>query len=376
MCNRIELLIVKLDYFFKNLIISLCRKFLFLSTVDPFSVHRILIFRNGSMGDTICALPAIFSIHDNFRESSIDILSNAGGSERISISNVINNPYIRKSIDYRELSGYRLLKLLRREKYDLIVELPQADAPFLSQLRNMFFFRLVGIPRGFGWKISVTYLFPKVQETLIHFDREPIRLLKILREYGLKCSERYEWNFTKEEFNTVGSVISEYKLDGTKCFIVLSIGGKYHRNWWPLERYSSVAQFVASKGYLPVVVGGKDDISRAQVIAGHAGAVNLCGELSVRETALLMKHAVLVISNDTGTLHMAYSVGANVIGLYSAREYPNKWFPPLESGNVALRQSQLPCSICVAKPCEDNICIKQISVKDVIFRIRVLLGDV
>ena len=62
------------------------------------TIKKILIFRNGSFGDTICALPAINTIRKNFPDSDIDIMTNSGGKTLVSIENIIDGSMINEFI--------------------------------------------------------------------------------------------------------------------------------------------------------------------------------------------------------------------------------------------------------------------------------------
>ncbi|MGH9792807.1 MAG: glycosyltransferase family 9 protein, partial [Candidatus Acidiferrales bacterium] len=95
---------------------------------------------------------------------------------------------------------------------------------------------------------------------------------------------------------------------------------------------------------------------------GHA--INLAGASSLLELAALMKKASLVISNDSGPMHLAAAVGTPVIGLFG-RTDPRR-VGPYGAGNVALKKP-FDCSGCSRRACaREQSCLKLITVDDVL----------
>ncbi len=62
-------------------------------------------------------------------------------------------------------------------------------------------------------------------------------------------------------------------------------------------------------------------------------------------------------------MHLSYAVGTPVIGIFSSRDFQKKWFPP--EGNIALRNNNVPCSLCFSETCNNNICMQGISLEEV-----------
>src|SRR5690349_14196661 len=135
----------------KNLILRLSASLLFTSTKSP---KKVLLFRTGSIGDNICAMPAIVSIRRHFKDAELHILTNAGGKNLVSLENLLSAEYYDRIIDYSGTPRRALLRILKEGSYDLVIELPQDQASLMTELRNMLFFRLAGIRSGFGWEVN------------------------------------------------------------------------------------------------------------------------------------------------------------------------------------------------------------------------------
>jgi len=110
------------------------------------------------------------------------------------------------------------------------------------------------------------------------------------------------WSFSIETQNSVNDVLNN-KLNNT-AFIALAPSAAWEMKRWPIENWKKVIELMPNKTF--VVFGGKDDHFCEELVVGNETRVfNFAGKLSLAESSLLVKHAELVISGDTGLLHVA-----------------------------------------------------------------------
>ncbi len=112
--------------------------------------------------------------------------------------------------------------------------------------------------------------------------------------------------------------------------IVLSPVGKREANKWPAERFNKLASYlIKNHNAKIIIIGGKSDLKDAQVIKNGLDneALILAGELDLLETIELFKRCSFLVSNDTGTAHMAAAVSLPVVGIYGVRNVFGSWFP-------------------------------------------------
>lgn len=120
--------------------------------------------------------------------------------------------------------------------------------------------------------------------------------------------------------------------------IALNPGSSESQRRWPAAQFAALAGRLAQDGFHPILVGAPSDAAAcAQVQAQCAVPVtNLCGQTSVSQMALLLSRAQLLISNDTGAVHIASAVGCPVVGLFGATAYFAET-SPWSKGNLILQ---------------------------------------
>jgi ADP-heptose:LPS heptosyltransferase len=139
--------------------------------------------------------------------------------------------------------------------------------------------------------------------------------------------------------------------DLSGAYIVLQVGAHDPRRRWPAERYAAVGDHLARQGYRIVVAGGSDvaDLAQAVVSGMSHTAQSAAGTLSLGGTAGLLSRAALVISNDSGPLHLAHAVGAASVGLYWVGNLLNfgalyrERHMPLVSWTIRCPECGVPC---------------------------------
>jgi ADP-heptose:LPS heptosyltransferase len=364
---HLKISLVKGSLFIQNGLLTFVKFLLFKNKL--LTKERILIFRTGSIGDAICALPAIVAIRDHFTTAQVHILSNAGNSSAklVSMQRLLNPKYYDEFIDYNGYKPKELLKLLKRNQYDLVIELPQSEVSFFSELRNMIFFRLAKIDSGWGWQVHTFFSFRQTQERWLTFPSETERLLSILRQNKITIQDtgNYPLYLSEADRYRVDELIQKYFSGFTSRnqLVALVPGAKRPQNRYPLNRFIELAGWLHSKGYRVAVVGGPEDITYGEAIAIYPEVISFCGLLTPVQSAILLSRCFLTIANDTGPMHLSYAAGTPVIGIYSSRDFPQKWFPP--QGNIALRNSHVHCSLCLSEACQNNICMQGIPIEEI-----------
>lgn len=349
-----------------NLFLKLCKQLLFKKKFQIANMERILIFRTGSIGDIICSFPALYHITRNFPGKKIDILTNAGSANLVSMEKLLDEQYYNKIINYLGKSPTELWRDLRQNKYDLVIQFPQQYAGVFSQLRDMFFFRSAGIKHGFGWQKSSTRIFKRTQEHFCIQKNETEILLDIVRKNRLDVAgeSQYPLNISKQDKAMVYTDI-EFAGISRERLIGVVIGAKRPQNRWPLHYFKEVVQYLVKNNFQIILIGGKEDVINAEQLAGR-NVFNYCGKYTPVQSAAALSACRLVISNDTGPMHLAYASDVPVVAVFSSRDFPGRWYPPVDEKHKIFRNHQVHCSLCLSENCQDNICMKGIMPAEII----------
>jgi heptosyltransferase-2 len=142
--------------------------------------------------------------------------------------------------------------------------------------------------------------------------------------------------------------LAERGLTGARL-AALAPGAAHATKRWPVAHWSALAERLGAAGYRPVVVGGPDDRGLAQQLVAEGGGnavASAAGEFSLQETGALLAQARVVVSGDTGVMHMATGVGTPVVALFGPTVAQFGFFP--YRAPAAVLERALDCRPCSA----------------------------
>ncbi len=365
----IKLWIVLADYRVSNWVVNVFRKLLFNKPKAP---GRILVFRTGSLGDNLCAMPAIIAIRRQFPTAQLDILANAGKANLVTLEKLLNPASYDSIIDYFGYSKKSLFSILRQKRYDTIIYLPQTGITFFRLIRDMFFFRFVA-RSGFGWEKSQVNYWRQTQEKFIAFENEITRLNTLLTKNGIKVNDNdFPLYVQQADQQYVDEYFEKQGISDKRKNIAVVVGAKRPQNRWPIHYFKAVIDHF-NKDYHIILVGGPEDKALTVAFKGMENIFDCCGYFTPIQSTLALSKCCLTISNDTGPMHLSYAVGTPTIALFSSRDFPGKWFPPDNPSNRVFRSPDVHCSLCLSETCKNNICMQDISPIRVITEVESLL---
>jgi len=147
------------------------------------------------------------------------------------------------------------------------------------------------------------------------------------------------------------ALLDRFGLDRGRPAAALCPGAEFGpAKRWPPRYFAELAQGLAARGLAVWLIGSQHDRQAAAEIEQSAGGVcrNLCGETTLAEAIDLMASAALVVSNDSGLMHVAAALGKPLVALYGSTS-PD-YTPPL-SANAQVLKLDLPCSPCFQREC-------------------------
>jgi heptosyltransferase-3 len=331
----------------------------------------VFIFRIGHLGDTLVALPAIHRIAQLHRGARLWLITNAPAhAGMVTAWDVLQHTGLFAGVIFYDAKSKRALVRLalrcRRATRAVLYHLsPPRDASRIR--RDRWYFRvLCGFPAIEGLSDPVPLVSRDDRGQLLVLPRESDRLLQSIDPTGSVPPAPY----------LEPPIEAVRKVDGWlgplrgRRLVALGPGSKMPAKQWFLERYQSLCRRMVEQhpDLTLVIFGGPEDRAAASSILQTVGAdraVVLAGVTDIIESAEAMKRCSLYVGNDTGTMHLAATMGLPCIAIFTSRENRDTW-APLGQANVILRR-ELPCSGCMLERCERERmrCLDLISVDDV-----------
>lgn len=152
--------------------------------------------------------------------------------------------------------------------------------------------------------------------------------------------------------------------DDCRGFVAFQLGASEERRRWPVSFFARLGDTLWREGgYLPVLLGSKGETALAERygLAAKHPFISMCGRTGLRDLAAVLCSVRLLVSNDTGTMHLASGLGLPVLAVFLATAQPFDT-GPYTQGSCSV-EPDLPCHPCsFGKACEfDERCRKRIS---------------
>ncbi len=362
-------------------------------------VRRVLIYRLGSLGDTLIALPALHLVARAYPGAERRMLTNVPVHAKAPAAAAVleHTGLVQGYLSYG--TGTRnLLELARlwwkivRFRPEVVVYLAAARG-IAAARRDVRFFHLCGTRRVIGAPLTEAaqgnYFGAEpgtlqAKALLLGADLEPeaARLARNLGELGdaqLEDLASWSLHLTGKEHARAAEAIGPEAL--RELPVAVSVGTKVQAKDWGRENWRDLLNGLA--GELPgrqLLLLGAPEESEASAFAatgwtagGGGPAVNLCGQLNPRESAAAIARACLFLGHDSGPMHLAAAVGTPLVAVFAARNIPRQWFPAGTRYEVAYHAVE--CWGCGLETCveQQKKCITSITVDEVLEKVRLLL---
>ncbi|MCS4136408.1 glycosyltransferase family 9 protein [Salinibacter ruber] len=338
---------------------------------------NIAIHQVGSLGDTIIALPSHWAIRSEFPDSYIVHVSSAKSKGAVSQKEVLDGAgLVDEFIEYdasfniRDASG--IVAFWRRLKdigIDSVVYLGRRQRSKSEVFRNWIFYKSLGISGCIGFD-APDQLPEGDGDRLPRVQRESRYFLERLETGGISTpstgEERIDLNLSEEESKEGAHLVREKGGDVTNSLVCIGVGTKQHAKQWPLDRFERVGEYIIREaGATPIIIGGEGDREAGQKMIDRWGTgYCFAGDLSVRQSAAVLSHCDLYVGNDTGVMHLAAAEGVRCVALFSAKDWPGRWYP-LGEDHIILRK-WVSCEGCQLERCPiERECMRRISAEEV-----------
>ncbi len=311
--------------------------------VSALSPQRILIIKLRHHGDMLLITPVIGSLHDNYPDAKIDVLLYKETEPMLANHPLISHCFfidrrwkkqgVRRHIGHE----WRLLRTLRAQHYDLVVNL--AD-----QWRSALLTRFTGARQRLGfdfpkrqgmlWKKCHTRLVPVTNHEQMHTVEQNLSLLEPLNLP--RINTRAIMSYRPDDHEFIQQLLAEQQV--AERYIVIHPTSRWFFKCWSEEKMASLITQLAAEGYSVVLTSGPDHaetemVSRIQAMSKGDHIVSLAGKMTLPQLAALIDHAALFIGVDSVPMHMAAALNTPYVALFG----PSKltlWHPWEGRGTV------------------------------------------
>jgi heptosyltransferase-1 len=343
---------------------------------------NIAIVKLSAIGDVIHTLPSLAALRRRFPDSHITWIIEEASSDLIH-----NHPYVdrvivsrrkkwienlKKNKGVKETLGEigTFVKTLRDRRYDMMID-------FHGLFKSAAIVLLSRAGRKIGYnsmqELSGLFLNEKIYEDMKKHAVD--RYLDLARYLGADVGTP-EFLIPKGEENRlrIEMLLKTNKIEKERPFIAVNPVAFWKTKLWEEKKFADLCDRITGELKTKIVFTGKGDtdkIERIQYMMNFHSA-NLGKQTTLRDLAYLYRLAGLVITTDSGPMHIAAAVGTPTIALFGPTDPARTG--PYGQGHTVIRKN-LPCSPCFQKECDTMQCMREITVDEVFEAVRKKIND-
>jgi len=307
--------------------------------------YKFLIIRFSSIGDVILTTPLIRCLRAAFPKAQIDFLV----KKEFAVV-LLGNPHINNIITFDKTDSRNELRRIRMKvmltRYSMIFDIQK-------NIRSM----LIGVGSrtgiaGYSKKLLARDLLIRFKIN-IYKEVKPVylRYFEAVETLGVQYDRKGTEVFPSDQDNrSVEDALTQNNVPVGKPILVLAPGAKWENKRWATEGFAAAADsFCSQTGAYTILIGGPGDIEICNLVQAHMAtpSLNLAGKLSLLGSASMLGKAAMVMTNDTGMLHMAQAMKAPVVAVYGPTTRELGFYPLPENSRVA--EINISCRPCTQK---------------------------
>lgn len=341
---------------------------------DP---RSILVIQTAFVGDVILTIPLLQVLKRQYPSAPVDVVVIPAAAILLK-----NHPAVTRVLIYdkrgsdRGLRGFlRRLGELRSGHYDLAI------VPHRS-IRSAALAACAGIPRRIGFSTSAgRFLFTSTvrpDRTAHEVDRN-LSLLEGLAQ-DIETSQRREFPRlypSEDDSRDVDRFLAGLGIAKGGGLVAVAPGTVWNTKRWPKERFAGLCSALAAEHRTVILIGGADDAALCREIARTSApecVFSAAGDLTLLQSAELIRRCAVLVSNDSAPMHLALAVGTPVVAIYGAT-IPGFGFAPYGPHDSVVETKGLscrPCSIHGGDRCPIGTfeCMQRIAPADVLARVH------
>ncbi|MBI4687003.1 MAG: glycosyltransferase family 9 protein [Nitrospirae bacterium] len=358
------------------------------------AIKEILIINLTRMGDLVQTTPMMAGLREKYPDIKITLLVNSAFTEicryipfpdrvfEMDIGRIIKDIESNNLVEcYKYIE--EILDRINDRVYDITVNFTHSsDSAVLTSLINTREIRGLslsndgeGVVKRHPW---MRYFFNVIPGR----DYNPFHLCDMYALSGgaLPSKRGMHISVPADIMEQTEALLSGYGIKENDMLIGFQLGASAEDKRWPVEFFAELSDRISGYFGAKVVLigsGGETGSGEEFERTAQAKPLNLIGKTNLKELTALLKRCTLLISNDTGPLHIATAVGTKVVDISLASVHFRETGPYAE-GSFAI-EADIPCSPCSFHiTCKDMVCKRIINVNNVFELVRRLLteGDI
>ncbi len=327
---------------------------------------KILFVRTDRIGDVLVSTPALRALRKAYPDAWISMMVAPIAEQAVELNPDINEVlvYDKRAALWDQLE---FLKTLRSRGFDLAV------IAHCTNTVNWLVF-LAGIPERIGFARRAGYLLtiPLANVKILGQKHEADHLLDLVALVGAKPAGRQPvLAFSTEDDAFAQTMLRKMGVSAKRPVVAVHAGSSSPSKCWPKEYFAQLlARLVQRDGMQVILVGGTSEMELSQSLipkGSESRVVDFTGILNLRELAAMLSRCALLVSNDSGPVHIAVAVGTPTVAIFGRNRPglgPQSW-GPLGKRDIVL-QKDVGCTVCLADACTIQFkCLTELSVDEV-----------
>jgi heptosyltransferase-2 len=295
-------------------------------------VNRILVIQTAFLGDVILATPVVSELKRLFPDSAIDVLVKKGNESLLENNPKLNTVHIFNKSAGKVKGISRLIRTFRKNKYDLVINLHRFGSSGIIA-------GLSGGKKVIGFKKNpFSFLYSeKFDHKIGDGTHEVARNLSLINHLGSKESIRPELYPSEADYQKTAAYSNgEY--------VTMAPASVWFTKQLPKEKWDELIK-QQPQDRIVYLLGAKSDKELCDELVLGDKVINLAGELSLLQSAALMKNAKMNYVNDSGPLHIASSMNAPTTAFFCST-VPSFGFGPMAENSIIKEVTGLDCRPC------------------------------
>ncbi len=286
---------------------------------------RLLVVQIAGIGDLVLATPALDALRERYPGARLDVVASPRAADLLAGHPSVNTVHSFDILRYRNPASLispaaagslkHELRPLREARYDALLSMNRVATARGGWTLGLLF-RALHVPLWVGRNTEgrAPYFDLEVRERDADGVPEALVRLRVAALLGADASPRS----ANLAVGAEERARAEELLPGAAAWAAVLPGANVADKRWPADRFAEVARHLAGRGLRVLVFAGPGEEECARHVAAAAGeaGLDLTGRITLREAAALLQRMRVVVTNDTGPMHIAAAVGAPVVALF------------------------------------------------------------